>query len=279
MVLRVGIGASAAAAVIFSILLASSILVFAASQDRERLYSVSNAEDTLGGEAAALMGAGGMNILLGAQASLAARTLDCRSAQEAADAVVGNLSDFQRSGGVTVDSSARPAPDAAAPDNLSMVAPFNGSVLGDLDISISMTVTGSSPSGAVSLGKSEVHFVHLPVQVGRLEADCIDALDGIAQALASESPGNCTSETAGPLVLEASRGPSAEVAADGFGFGFGYSLIPGEECRVSLLVQVQQEEVEGPGGPFTVRLEGEGVASFGPQASAPPGGISWRTGP
>ncbi|MDG7007330.1 MAG: hypothetical protein JRN06_03680 [Nitrososphaerota archaeon] len=279
MVVRVGIGATAAAAVIFTILLVSNALVFAASQDREHLYSVSNAEDSLGGTAAALMGAGGMNILLDAQSALAGRTLDCQAARAEAAAAIGNLSDFQHSGGVTVVSTARLAPEVPAGDNLSLLAPFNGSVAGELDISISMVATGRSPSGEVSLGKSEAHLVHIPIELDRLSADCLRALEGMAHTLSTEVPANCTSGAVDPFVQEASSSAGAAVSADGFGFGLEYTMVPGKDCGVGLLVWIRQAGIEGPGGPFTVQVEEEGLAFFGQPASAQRGGISQRTGP
>ena len=279
MVVRVGIGATAAAAVIFTILLISNALVYAASQDREHLYAVSNAEDSLGDTAAALMGAGGMNILVEAQSALAARTLDCQAARETGAAAIGSLSDSQHSGGVNLVSTARLAPEGSASDNLSSLTPFNGSVVGDLDISISMVATGSALSGEVSLAKSEVHLAHLPVELDRLSADCLRALEGIAYTLSTEAPANCTSGAVDPLVIEASRSAAAAVAADGFGFGLAYAVIPGGDCGVSLQVKVQQAGVQGPSGPFTVRLEEEGFAFFGQAASSRQGGISQRTGP
>lgn len=279
MVVRVGIGATAAAAIIFTILLVSNVLVFAASQDREHLYSLSNAEDSLGGTSVALMGAGGMNILLEAQSALAGRTLGCQAARAEAATVIGNLSDLQHSGGVTVVSTARLAPEVSAGDNLSLLAPFNGSVAGELDISISLAATGESPSGEVSLGRSEVHLVHLPVELDRLSADCLGALEGTAFALSAEVPANCTSGAVDPLVQEASRSAAAAVSADGFGFGLAYTVIPGKDCGVGLRVRIQQTGIDGPGGPFTVQLEEEGLAFFGQPASAQRGGISQRTGP
>lgn len=279
MVARVGVGATAAAAVIFSILLASNVLVFAASQDRERLYSVSDAEDSLSDSAQVLMGAGGINILSEAQAALEAIPLGCQTAGATVAALVGNLTDFQRFGGVAVASTARLAPEGSARDNLSVLGPFDGSVSGELDVEVSMSVAGSSPSGEVSIARSEAHLVHLPVELDRLSTDCLGALDGIVHTLSGEAPANCTSRAVAPLVVEASRSAAAEVTADGFVFGVAYTIVPAADCIVALKVQVLQPGIVGPGGPFKVRLEEEGLASFGQPTSAQQGGISRRTGP
>jgi hypothetical protein len=279
MVVRLGIGATAAASIIFSILLVSNFLVFAASQDRQNLYSVSDAEDSLGDVAVALMGAGGTNILLETQAAIGSRPLDCETALAATASMVGDLSDSQQSGGVSVSSTARLAPDDSAGDNLSMLAPFDGSVSGELDLSVSMVAAGSALAGDVSISKAEVHLVHLPVELGRLAVDCTGALVGIVRTLSAEAPANCTSTEVDPLVLGASRSAASHVAADGFEFGLSYTIISSAECSVSLQVGVQQTGIVGPGGAFTVQLEAEGLASFAQPASAPPGEISQRTGP
>jgi hypothetical protein len=279
MVVRLGIGATAAASIIFSILLVSNVLVFAASQDRRNLYSVSDAEDSLGDVTVALMGAGSENILLETQAAVSSRPLDCKTALAAMASLVGNLSDSQQSGGVSVSSTARLAPGDTAGDNLSMLAPFDGSVSGELDLSVSMVSAGSTLAGDVSISKAEVHLVHLPVELDRLVADCTSALVGILRTLSAETPANCTSVEVGPLVMAASRSAASHVAADGFKFGLSYTIISSAECSVTLQVRVQQTGIGGPGGPFTVQLEAEGLASFAQPASAPPGGISERTGP
>jgi hypothetical protein len=273
MVVRLGIGATVAAAIIFSVLLVSNVLVFAASQDREYLYSVSDAEDSLSDVTVALMGAAGTNILLEAQSAMSSRPLGCQAALAATASMVGTLSDLQQSSGVKVSSTARLAPDDSTGDNLSMLAPFDGSVFGDLDLSVSMAAAGSSLAGDVSISKHEVHLVHLPVELDRLAADCTSALDGIVRTLSDEVPANCTSIGVGPLVLGASRNAASLVAADGFAFGLSYTVVSGAECSVSLQIRVQQADIGGPGGTFTVQLEAEGLASFAQSAPARPGGI------
>jgi hypothetical protein len=279
MVVRLGVAATAATAIIFSVLLVSNVLVFAASQDREHLYSISNAEDSLGDDAVALMGAGGTNILLEAQAAISSRPLDCQTALATTASMAGTLSDSQRSGGVSVSSTARLAADDSAGDNLSMLAPFDGSVFGELDLSVLMVATGDSPAGDVSIDRAEVHLVHLPVELDRLSVDCTSALDEMVRTLSAVAPANCTSSEVDPLLAGASRSAAALVAADGFAFGISYTIVTGTGCSVSLQVRVQQTGIGGPGGTFTVQLEEEGLAIFAQPASAQPGGISQRTDP
>ena len=279
MVARLGIGATVAAAIIFSILLVSNVLVFAASQDRQRLYSISDAEDSLEDSATALMGAGGANMLVEAQAAVSSGPLGCQTAKATAAAAVGGLSDIQQSGGTKVISTTSLAPDESAGDNLTMLVPFDGSIQGELDLSISMVASGASLGGEVSISKTEVHLVHLPVELDRLAGDCVEALDGMVQTLSAEYPSNCTSYAVGPLVMEAAQSAATLVDADGFAFGFVYAVVPGAGCGVSLQVWVQQTGIEGPGGTFTVKVGQGAIASFEQPTSARPGGISSRTGP
>ena len=271
MVARLGVGASAASAVIFSVLLVSSLVVFAASQNRAKLYLQSDAADSLSDRAAALMGAGGTNVLLEAQTLLGSGILGCPTAQEALDAALGRLSDTQRTDGLTVSVSVGPAGDAAAGDNLSLLAPFNGSLPGDVDVRLKMVASGRDSAAGVTLSKTELHLAHLPVRLGSLAGDCVSAFEAISRAISASPAPNCTAGAVAPLMDEASRGPASVAAKDGFGFGLACSVMAGATCTVEFQVSVLQSGVQGPGGPFAVRVQEGGSATFG-QRPPPPSG-------
>ena len=268
MVARLGVGATTASAVIFSVLLVSNLLVFAASQDRERLYSQSNAADSLGDQAAVLMAAGGVNVLLEAQTLFGAGVLGCPGALSAAGWIVGQLSDHQRSGGLALDVSAGVAEGGLVNDNLSMLAPFNGSVPGDVDISLAMAASGADNITGATLSRTEFHVVHLPVRLQSLAADCVSAFARVSDAVSNTPAPNCTVGAITPVMEALSRGPASSAAADGFGFSLGFSVTSGAVCTVGLQVSLQQPEVQGPGGPFTVRVQEGGLVAFG-QPSSP----------
>ena len=267
MVSRSGIGATTASAVLFSILLASNLLVSAASQGREAHYMQADAEDSLGDRAAALLGAGGADILLETQGFLSSRALGCSDAWAAVAKALGAQSDVQRSDGLAVSVTAGVASGGAVKDNLSMLAPFDGSVPGDLNMALEAVVSGSDGAAGVSLEWQGVHLVHIPVRLQRLAADCEDAVGRISAAVASAPAPNCTYAGASPLMESASRGPAATAEADGFAFSLGFSVVPGLSCEVGFQVVLRQLGVQGMGGPFSVQAEEGGSASFGPPPS------------
>lgn len=267
MVRRLGVAASSASALIFAALLLSNLVVFAASQGRETLYSQSDAGDSLRVNSIALMGAAATNVLIEAQASLASRVLSCSTASQDVSNMIGRLSDVQRSGPVTVTATATAGANAAADDNLSIAAPFNGSLSGDLGVSVRMSVSGNSTGAGVSIHKTEVHLVHLPVRLLLLAGDCVDAVAYLSGAISTTVASNCTSAAVAPLIDRASRVPASTAAADGFIFSLGYAVSAGASCVVSFDVQIQQAGIQGPAGTFSVRAQEGGSASFAQPAS------------
>jgi hypothetical protein len=269
MVARLGIGASSASAVIFSVLLVSNFVVYASSQDRQRLYLRSDAEDSLADGALALAAAGATNVLLGAERLLGSGPFDCPSAVQSAARGIGGLSDVQRSGGLTVTVSAAMADVESRDDNLSMVAPFNGSAQGGVNIALAIGVSGSIPWTGVSLAKSESHLVHLSARLGQLSSDCVAAFDMIAEAV-SRTPGlNCTAAALAPALNQASEGPASVAASDGFRLSLQYSVESGKTCSVALEVALEQTDAAGPGGTFSVLVQEAGSVSFEQGASQP----------
>lgn len=270
MVRRLGIAAASASAVIFSILLASNLLVFAASQGRERMYLQADSADSLADNAEALMGAGGTNVLMEAQAALASTPLDCHSASGAVASIIGGLSDSQRSGDLFVNVSSSPYGGGTVGDNLSMLAPFGGSVSGEVDISLAMVASGNDSAAGVSLARSEVHLAHLPVRLGSLVADCLAAVSSISRAISAAGPPNCTRDALAPLVEGAGDAAATAAAADGFSFGLTFSAAAGASCTVSFAVTLGQRGIQGPEGPFSIQVRAEDSVSFSPEAPSPP---------
>jgi hypothetical protein len=273
MVKRVAIGATSASAFIFSILLAANLLVFASSQGRQVLYSKADAEDSLVDGASALMAAGAANILMEAQRSLSSQVLPCSGSVPVIAALVGSLSDSQRSDGVSASVTAGLSDVGPAEDNLSSVAPFDGAPAGTLGISLGVTMSGRLDAEGVSYIKHEAHFVHLPVELQGLIADCLMAFDEISGTLSSAVVSNCTTDAASQVISGVSRSAAAAVARDGFLLGLVLSVVSGANCSSHLEVTVTERGVEGPGGTFRVQVEEEGSVPFGRPASPQPGGI------
>ena len=267
MVARLGVGATGAAAIIFSVLLISSLLVFAASQERERLYQAADSEDALADYTSALMGAGGVDLLIEAEGPLASNVLPCPGAQGVAAGMVSTLSVLQQAGNVSVRVTAAAAPGSTQGDNLTMLAPFDGSVAGDLDLSLTMAASGGSTAAGAWIGKTEVHLAHLPVRLAGLSSDCQAAFEAVSQAISSTPLENCTSALEAPAIDRASRPWVAAAADDGFRSRVSFTVVPGSPCGVDLLVQVWQVGVRGPAGYFTVQVAESGAVSFARPAS------------
>ena len=268
MVIHRGIGATSASAVVFTVILLSNLAVYLASQDRAQLYSQSNAEDSFGDLATALSGAGAINILLEVQSFLAANAFDCKNAMEAVSGSVGTMSDVQDAGTLTVHTSAQLTPTGPHQDNMSMLAPFDGFVQGDLDLSLSTIASGADQAMGVSYSKAEVHFAHLPVRLRAEQADCTEAVEGISNAIAEESEPNCTYSETSTLLQAASRIPAALAFRDGFTFGLTFSVTRTSPCTVGFVVSIAQVDIRGPGGRFSVGMLGPGTASFGKHAQS-----------
>ena len=264
MVKRLGIGAASASAVIFSVILLSNFALYTASQDRERLYSQSDAEHSFVVSAVALMGATGANLLLEAQSAIGSETLDCSTATAIVASEIGSLGDVQRAGDLSVFAYSRGVAVGYSTDNLSMLAPFNGSVASDLGVSVGMHAVGRDDSSGVSMSKFESHLVHLPVRLGSLVANCLGSLQTLSKAVSSTHLANCTTSTVTPILSKVTLGLAANASREGFQLGIGFAIASAKPCSVSIHVSIEQADVQGLGGAFSVRLQTEGLASFAP---------------
>jgi hypothetical protein len=261
---RAGIGATMAAAVIFSIVLASNFAVYYAAQEDARLHSTSNAADALADESAVFEGAGGANILLREQAFLESNVLGCGSALAAVSVVISSLKDIQTSANLTVVTSATPALRGPAADNLSMLAPFGGYVLGLLDTALHEEAKGGEGVLGVSYFRNETHYVNLPVRITNMAGDCDQALSDIKGVVSSTVVPNCTASVVFPLIAAAAMSPSTEAGASGLRLAMDSTIVGVAPCSVDVTVTVSQVSVMGPAGNFRVELEGEVLAVFEP---------------
>lgn len=262
MVKRVGVGATAASAVIFSVVLISNLALFVGSQDRASLYAQSDAEDLLAGEAATLTGSTATNLLSEVQSIVALGPMDCFTAARDLEVAIGSLVDEQRSGTLTVRATSYEAPDLYSADDLSMLSPFNGSVSGDLNVGLSFTESSRMPVAGVTFDRNETHLAHLPVRWDSALQDCIGAVEAVVSAVSASHVSNCTVGMVGPRMAAAASGPEDSAAADGFTFGVDYSIAGETPCTVSFRISVGQPAVDGPAGEFNLLLEGRGSASF-----------------
>ncbi len=259
---RLGIGATSAAAVVFSVILLSNLLVFAASENRTSLYSQADASDLLGDEATALTGAAATNILAEVQSVLSGRAMNCLTASGEVSAAVASMTGVQREGVLAVTIASREVTGVNAVDNLSILTPFNGSLAGDLTLELDVSAKTVTPLDRVSLDRDVTHFVHLPVRLDAAVGDCLGAVASISRTMSAVHLSNCTTKGVGPIAEKAASGPAASAGADGFNFGFKYSVVDQDPCQVKFQVTIEQTAIQGPSGSFSLLLAGEGGASF-----------------
>jgi hypothetical protein len=248
--------------VIFSVILVSNFAIYAASQDRAVLNSQADEENLLNSEETILTGAAATNILFEAQSILAAGPINCSDAQRSISSQLAELVDTQSSGPLVVSAASSEVPGVVHIDNLSMASPFNGSVLGSITISLTVSSRTIGQLDGVSLDRTVNHLVHLPVRWGSLVGDCHGALASIAEAVSSSTVSNCTSSVVDPLLAAAGAGPGSTASADGFAFGLTHYIVARSPCEVGFSVTLGQAGIDGPGGPFSVVLEGSGAATF-----------------
>lgn len=265
MVLRRGIGASAVAAVIFSVILVSNAALYSAAQDRAGLYGVAAAEDSVGAAQTVLSAAAASDALATVQGWLSAGPLRCAAAAQAISNEVAGVRVSEDSGGVSVSATAAVWTGSASADNLTSVAPFEGAERGVLDLAITISASGGSPDG-VSYSKVETHLVHLPARPSQEAADCQGAAALLASSIEGTPVANCTAGVVSPLVDRLGAALASAASKDGFRLALAYSFGPTSACTVWFRMLVTQPGVQGPAGQFSVAMEENGSAAFAPQA-------------
>ncbi|HEV2138240.1 MAG TPA: hypothetical protein VGR53_05315 [Nitrososphaerales archaeon] len=255
MVKRSGIGASAASAVIFSVLLISNLTVFIAAQDRQKLYIQAGAENSLANDAHVLAAVGALGILGRAQDFLEAVTFTCANAIESTANQLASLAVIEQKDKLTVVTSASPAPSVSAFDNMSAVQPFDGSVAGYVDILLNVHASGAYLSSGVTLERTEVHLVHLPVRLEAAASECISGVEILKSSLENSRPSNCTDSEIRPILSKVIATLSATAASAGFGFGISYAVVHSWGCFVYFDLFITQRGVEGPNGSFSLGMQ------------------------
>ncbi len=262
MVRRAGVGATAVSAVVFSLILIANTTVYFASRDRAHAYDQSNLEDFFADSSVALSGAAGSNLLVRAQMALSFGPLGCAGADLHLSQLIGGLADLQTVDNLTVTATAALVSAGANADNLSMLAPFAGFEPAELNIAFRTVASGGDSSLGVSLAKSETHYAHLPVNLEDLISLCLAALGGITNALSGQQVQNCTASSVLPLIDAAALPYSVTASDEGFRIGVNSTVVRTVPCSVSFQVSVQQAEVEGPAGYFSVLVREAALASF-----------------
>jgi len=74
----------------------------------------------------------------------------------------------------------------------------------------------------------------------------------------------CTASRITSVLKTVSRGAASKAVGDGFYFDSGFAITSAKPCSVNLRVSVEQADIQGLGGTFSVGMEAEESASFAP---------------
>lgn len=258
---RRAVGASVAAAIIFSSILLSNFILVSGEQQRFHLVSVEAEERSLYNEAVILESSSVVALLDATQGVISSRTFGCldESAELAsivsAEAVQASLS------GVSVTARLHPGPPGALQDDFPGVQPFNGTSAGDMDFRASTSLLGSTPDSTATLRLNESHVVSLPVHVSSLVGMCLRAYSTVVSTLMGLGGQICNSTVLGGAIasLAALLGDSA--ALDGFSLALWYEISGGAGCAVNFGVRLSQGQIPGPAGTFNFSVEESGWLS------------------
>lgn len=258
---RKGVGASIASAIIFSSLLLSNYVLFSAEQQNLRLASVASEERFAYDQALLVRSVAVLDLLVGAQRTLASETFTCSNASAAVYQL--SAAEVVRVGwdGFRARAVLLAGPDSTIADNLTALQPFNGSVHGWLSFEALTSVEGASPDESVVFRKDEAHLVNIPLRLEALTEVCVGAALRVSLALAGAGTQLCNS-SALALTMESIRPALAlSAAAAGFSLSLDSRIITLTPCEVAYGVVVSQESVPGPEGPFTFSAEESGIVS------------------
>lgn len=173
----------------------------------------------------------------------------------ASGAMSGEDSGIEYWANATASGAPGSSPLATRDDNLTIVAPFAGRVLGALNLEESFSIRANGGGGSVSLVREETHTLNIPIGVDSASSLCTSTLDSIGAVL-SRSPCNATLEDAG--FGSVMPGLVAHAASLGFTLTAGWSS--GAACSVSYWFTLVEPGVAGATGRFDWTVRGSGTA-------------------
>lgn len=261
---RAAVGATMAASVIFAALLISNAVLVAASAQALGNASLVDGESALYASAQVLGGVASIELLGKAQSLLSSGPFECGNALPTVYARLDGLVLSLGGGGTRVNATVTQVPAGEAPDNFTIVKPYNGGLPGDLNLKILLASSGTYSGGRVSYHMAESHTLHLPVDLSTAVSFCLSAVTEVTTSLAQVVRGNCSASAVENLFGRVSARLSAAAASEGLGFSLRYALDE-SECSASFVVLVAQAGLTGPLGLFSWTVEEQGfVALQGP---------------
>lgn len=256
---RRGIAATAASAVFFSAILIANFALVSSSQDRLTLYKQAGVEDSLFDQSIATAASAEAQLLFRVQSAIGSMVMACGSAEDTVAGLISGTAVVQTAGNVTVKVSSDGSDAGSSYDDLSL-SPFDGYAAGDINVPLSVNASGSFHW--VQLSTDYVVPAHLPAHISSVASDCLGAVNMIEAALSKSTLHGCNSTAIGSLMSRAEGQSFSASARDGFAFGLSYYLANSDPCVVRFTVTIEQNDINGPGGPFSIRLREDGWASL-----------------
>ena len=256
---RRGVGASIAAAIIFSSLMISNFVLLSGEQQRFRLVSVAAEERTLTDRASIMRGGAIILLLDSAERVLSSRTFDCGSALDEAGSAVAGITATLRQPYVSVEAALRRGPAEDFRDPTPGVQPFNGTLTGLLAFVSEVSLDGSSPDYTVTMKLNETHVVNLPVRVESLNSTCLQSFAAVLASLEALGESICNASVVGPRMSALGAELSATAESAGFSSSLSYSIMGSSGCVVGFTVTMWQDDVPGPEGPFRFTVSESGL--------------------
>jgi hypothetical protein len=263
MVRRPALGATLATSVVFALLLVSSLGIQFAAESGARLGATAEAEHFFWDNSLVAGGTEALRLLAAAQAVLASHPWGCSDPLGQASRELAGLTASVLSGNLSVAAALSPRASSTTPDNLSMLAPFDGSLGGNVDFTLRLRVSGTSNSSTVTYSKQESHPLNLPVRLEAAAALCQESIGQMSSSLNSTALSDCTSEAVGRAVGLASSNPRYEAASSGMAFGVTFAQVAAGSCSIVFEVRIAQLGIRGPGGAFDVDVEESAAANLG----------------
>lgn len=264
MVQREGIGATITAAVLFSVLIFSSLVVFSTSANQEMLASDANEVGLLNDGAQISASVYGLRLLDQAQGLLGSRAWQCSTAVSSIREGISSFvsSDDEASGSIHGNATVIQGSDLV--DDLPLERPFNGSVPGYFTIELDLQASETG-AGGVSYHASQHELLNIPARLTSLISLCESSVLVVKKTVILNPFDGCNesllraeiSDAVAPLVKEAS--------SQGLRLSVSLSVNGGSLCSLWIVASVSQSGIQGPDGTFTLRVEQEERLNVQPQ--------------
>lgn len=258
---RNAVGASIAAAIVFSSLLVSNFALVAGTQQRFHLISVAAEEQELYNRAAVLEAGSVVALLDSVQHAVSSRTFSCSGARGQLAGLLSDETAAESLDWVSASSSLSPGPAGTVYDALAGVGPFNGTRAGDLSLSAHVVLAGKAPDSSSTLGLEEMHVVSLPLRLSDLLTTCLQAYGAASSALTAMGAQICNSTALAMVLAPLEMALRTGAAESGFTLTVSYGVLGSGACGAAFAVSVTQSAVAGPEGPFSFTAEESGALS------------------